>query len=377
MHVGSDFSTNGYYAGQGAGSTLANSQGNDLPVDKKLEFKPFSRVHKPLGSRIVEVFDPFYSPHVPKLEKPDTGVTDLMAGFEVIDEYPVLDHVAQSSGGLVGWLKNIASLLVSATGGRVNHPEIKEDLNPLIGLLPSGCEQVVAEDLSVLSTSLQSASRAASDSDPLPQRLYQQHQESSASEAPALILPEQIWRKEPEEDPVLTGDQEILAEELEAWALREEKPVVLNVHTGAPIEDLDKQVWEFLVGAADILKPAGQKVKGAATTVISEEKVAKLQALLKDVLKDRVGFEVNKNLGRRLLQVAAICGNASPLIPALTLLGYSIPGVQLVPALLMLWRMKDFKDELSQLYYEKNPVPGAVDLAMCWGPSLIARMFGC
>ncbi|WP_062263343.1 hypothetical protein [Endozoicomonas arenosclerae] len=333
----------------------------------------FSDSIKKLDSRSIAEFDNL-SVSPPELEAPATDVSDLLEEFEVINEYPDLPANDSSSEGVLGWLKDAASFLIHySTLGHV--PKRKKQTEALVQLIPEVCEQIVRRDQSAVAPP--SASRAAlhrPSQTPVghPVRIRRQ-----------LLMPEQVWKqKEIQKELALQEEQRKLAIELEALAkesMEAKEPIeppMIDVMTGMPVPELESKVWEFLVKSAEIMSPAGGKVKGAATHVVSEEKVDQLQALLKNVMKDRVHYEISKNLGRRILQVAAVCGSASPLLPALTLLGYTIPGCQFIPAMLALWRLKDFKDEVSALYYDRNAAPALIDLTMSWAPTLVYSLLG-
>ncbi|WP_257252800.1 MULTISPECIES: hypothetical protein [unclassified Endozoicomonas] len=198
-----------------------------------------------------------------------------------------------------------------------------------------------------------------------------------------LLMPEQIWKQKEvqreleaqEKKRGLAGEPEVLAEQITEQKEPEEAPVI-DTLTGMPVRELENKVWEFLFKVVDTLSPAAGKVKGVVTDVVSEEKVEQLKTGLKSVLKNQVDYEVNENIGRRILQIAQICGSTGPLLPALTLLGYSTPGYQFIPAMLALWRLKDFREEISALYYDHNATPALVDLTISWVPTLAFSLSG-
>ena len=339
----------------------------------------FSDTIKTLDNRSIEEFERL-SDYSPELETPEVDLSDLLESYEVITECPVLDAVTQPSSegllaeGLLGWLKDTASLLIHySTLGYV--PKRKKQVEALVQLMPEVCEQMVRRDQSAVAPPSPSSSVSLRPAQPPvenPMRLRRQQ-----------LVPEKVWKqKEIQKEIEAQEEQRKLAKELEALAkeVKEtpgpEKPPVIDVLTGMPVPELENKVWEFLVKSADIMTPTGGKVKGAATQVVSEEKVEQLQQLLKGVMKDRVHYEISENLGRRILQVAKVCGSASPLLPALTLLGYTIPGCQFIPAMLALWRLKDFKEEISALYYDRNAAPALVDLTMSWAPTLVYSLLG-
>ncbi|WP_252178161.1 hypothetical protein [Endozoicomonas sp. 4G] len=197
-----------------------------------------------------------------------------------------------------------------------------------------------------------------------------------------LLVPEQVWKQKAKQNaPEAWGEPFRPAEEPEVLAKQTEgqkKPEnlqVIDVLTGMPTVELENKVWRFLTVAVGILSPAGSKVKGAATLVVSEERLERLETRLKGVVKDQVHYEVNENMGRRMLQLAQACGSASPSLSALKLLGFAIPGYRLIPAMLALWRIKDFKDEIAALYFDHNAMPAVTDFAMSWTPTLLSSLF--
>ncbi|WP_161787362.1 hypothetical protein [Endozoicomonas numazuensis] len=331
----------------------------------------FSDSVKKLDNRSIAEFENF-SISSPALEAPEVDLSDLLESYEIITECPVPDSAVQpSSKGLLGWLEDIASLLIHySTLGYV--PKRKKQAETLIELMPEICEQVVRRDQSAIAPPGPSIRRPQQP--PVENRPRFRRQQ---------LVPEQVWKqKEIQKEIEAQEEQRKLAKELEALSkemkleeVSAESPAV-DLTTGLPVPELENKVWEFLVKSADILAPAGGKVKGAATQIVSEEKIDQLQQLLKGVMKDRVHYEVSENLGRRILQVAKLCGSASPLLPALTLLGYTIPGCQFIPAMLTLWRLKDFKNEMSALYYDRNAAPALVDLTMSWAPTLVYSLLG-
>ncbi|WP_422135706.1 hypothetical protein [Endozoicomonas sp. ALD040] len=278
----------------------------------------FSDTFTRLDSRTIAQFESL-TLSSPDLEEPEDDLSDLLQSYEVISEYPEIDSA----------LRIISGLAVPSSARPVS---------------------VMSEHHLVL--------------------------------RPRLLVPEQVWKqKEIQKEPEAQKQQGSLAEETETPAeqtteQREPKETpVIDVLTGLPAEELENKVWEFLVKVVGIASPAGKTIKGAATLVVSKEKIEKLQTGLKNILKGQVHYEVSENIGRRMLQLSKVCGSTSPSLPVLTLLGYTIPGYRIVPAMLTLWRLKDFKDEMAALYYDQNAMPALTDFTLSWMPALLSSLF--
>lgn len=143
-------------------------------------------------------------------------------------------------------------------------------------------------------------------------------------------------------------------------SVEQEDDIILDAMTGLPLKDLREKAWNALSVAGHYLTPVGKAAKGVAGTFIAEDRLNKLENALSAVLKDRVQYEVNENRGRRMAQLMSVAGATSPMIPAM--MGLS--------------RIKDFKGELSAVYYDRDIKPLATDLAMTFGPAAITLLLG-
>lgn len=119
-------------------------------------------------------------------------------------------------------------------------------------------------------------------------------------------------------------------------------------------EKLNNKAWAGVCKAGRALSPVGRVLRRGGRKLISEEKMVAIEGSLKDVLKSQVQYEVTQNKSRRAAQI---------------LLGLGIGSLSL-PWFLSAWRVNDFKNELMEIYRNRNIKPLLIDLTMTYGPMI-------